>query len=47
MEYNSGIEIGEIIVDEAEKDSNTLLNNEDTNNKVEEKITVCSNFKYP
>jgi len=47
MEYNSGIEIGEIIIDEDEKDSNTLLNNEDTNNKIEEKITICSNFKYP
>ena len=49
IEYNIGIEIGEIVIDEDEKDSNTLLNkeNKDKNNKIEEKITACSNFKYP
>jgi MFS family permease len=46
IQYNSGIDIGKITNDEDEKDSNNLLNNEDKN-KIEEKITACSNFKYP
>ena len=49
MKYNSNseIEMGEIINDKNEKDSNTLLINEDKNIKIKEKITVFSNFKYP
>ena len=49
LENNSNpkIEVGAITNDEEEKVSNTSLINEDKNNKIEEKISVLSNFKYP